>query len=139
MVGAQLSHLGNILPLQTLIAIIIIVANWVIEVMRTSATASIMIPVAIKLSENLHINPLKIILPLTASCSYAFISPVGTTSNTLIFYHAKLSIKDMVCFYSHFHFKIQFSFLLFSFQDYTRFYCQNYIHINVIIKYMAFW
>nr|XP_027194250.1 solute carrier family 13 member 5-like [Dermatophagoides pteronyssinus] len=96
LVGAQLSHLGNILPLQTLIAIIIIVANWVIEVMRTSATASIMIPVAIKLSENLHINPLKIILPLTASCSYAFISPVGTTSNTLIFYHAKLSIKDMI-------------------------------------------
>lgn len=92
----HLSRLGTILPVSTLIGFISIIANMVIEVMRTSATASIMIPVAIKLSENLQINPLKIILPLTASCAYAFISPVGTTSNTLIFYHAKMSIKDMV-------------------------------------------
>lgn len=96
LVGMHLSRLGTILPVSALIGFISIIANMVIEVMRTSATASIMIPVAIKLSENLQINPLKIILPLTASCAYAFISPVGTTSNTLIFYHAKMSIKDMV-------------------------------------------
>lgn len=97
MVGNNLSYLSTILPIELTIVLICLMANVTIEFMRTSATASILFPIGIKLSETLKMNPLKLIIPLTASCAYAFISPVGTTSNTLIFYHGKLSIKEMVC------------------------------------------
>lgn len=95
MVGGQLSQLGSVLPVPALIAAISVVASFVIEFMRTSATASILYPVAIKLSEGLGINPLKIVIPCATACAYAFLSPVGTTCNTLIFYHGNLSITDM--------------------------------------------
>lgn len=95
-VGHNLSQLGAILPVPVLIGSISVVANFVIEFMRTSATASILFPVAIKLSEVMNLNPLKIVIPLATSCAYAFLSPVGTTTNTIIYFHGNLSIKDMV-------------------------------------------
>ncbi len=96
MVGSQLSTMSNYMSTPTLIASLSVVANLLIEFMRTSATASVIIPVTIKLAENLSINPLKIIIPMATSCAYAFITPVGTTTNTLIYFHGNLSITEMV-------------------------------------------
>lgn len=96
MVGNQLAQLGTVLPIPALILSISVVANFVIEFMRSSATASILYPVAIKLAEVLALNPLKIVIPMGTACAYAFISPVGTTTNTIIYFHGNLSVKDMV-------------------------------------------
>lgn len=96
MVGSQLSTMSNYMSTPTLIASLSVVANLLIEFMRTSATASVIIPVTIKLADNLSINPLKIIIPMATSCAYAFITPVGTTTNTLIYFHGNLSITEMV-------------------------------------------
>lgn len=96
MVGSQLSTMSNYMSTPTLIASLSVVANLLIEFMRTSATASVIIPVTIKLAENLSINPLKIIIPMATSCAYAFITPVGTTTNTLIYFHGNLSITEMI-------------------------------------------
>lgn len=96
-VSSELAQLSSHMSTGGLIASLSVVANVLIEFMRTSATASVIIPVTIQLSDNLGINPLKIIIPMATSCAYAFITPVGTTANTLIYYHGKLTITEMVC------------------------------------------
>lgn len=95
LMGQQLSQL-NFLSTSCLIIILCIVSSLIIEFMRTSATATIVIPVAIKLAEDLSINPLMIVIPMTISCAYAFVLPVGTTANALVYDHANLKITDMV-------------------------------------------
>ena len=42
------------------------------------------------------INPLRFLVPITLSCSYAFVLPVGTPANALVFDHAKLRSSDLV-------------------------------------------
>lgn len=87
---------SNYMSTSSLIVSLSILANLLIEFMRSSATASVIIPVTINLAESLNINPLKIIIPMVTSCAYAFITPVGTTTNTLIYYHGNLSITEMI-------------------------------------------
>lgn len=96
LVGTQLSMTSNYMSTSSLIVSLSILANLLIEFMRSSATASVIIPVTINLAESLNINPLKIIIPMVTSCAYAFITPVGTTTNTLIYYHGNLSITEMI-------------------------------------------
>ncbi|XP_054166011.1 Na(+)/citrate cotransporter-like, partial [Oppia nitens] len=95
LVGQQLTLVAS-LPTSAVTALLAIIASFLIEVMRTSATATILIPVAAQLSEDLGINPLILIITLAMSCAYAYLLPVGTTANTIVYYHAKLNISDMI-------------------------------------------
>jgi sodium-dependent dicarboxylate transporter 2/3/5 len=64
--------------------------------MRSSAIATILTPVAAMLAEDLRINPLLLVITVTLSCGYAFVLPIGTSANSLVYYHADLKISDMV-------------------------------------------
>jgi sodium-dependent dicarboxylate transporter 2/3/5 len=48
------------------------------------------------LAEDLRINPLLLVITVILSCGYAFILPIGTSANSLVYYHANLKISDMV-------------------------------------------
>jgi len=95
--GQQLALL-HFLPVGSLIIFLSIVTTLLIEVMRTSATATILLPVAANLAEDLNMNPLILVITVTISCAYAFLLPVGTTANAIVYYHANLKISDMVNF-----------------------------------------
>lgn len=42
------------------------------------------------------VNPLSIMLPVTVSCSYAFMLPVSSGTNAIIFEVGRMKNKDMV-------------------------------------------
>lgn len=44
------------------------------------------------------INPLSIMLPAAVACSYAFMLPAATTSNTIVFESCNMKTIQMVCF-----------------------------------------
>ncbi|CAG2114450.1 unnamed protein product [Medioppia subpectinata] len=100
LIGQQLALVGS-LPTGALIVLLSVTSTLLIEVMRTSATATILIPVAAQLGEDLGINPLILIITITTSCAYAYILPVGTTANAIVYYHANLNISDMVFMISY--------------------------------------
>lgn len=98
MIGSGLSTMSTVLSVTGLIGSFSVITGALIEFMRTSSTASIVIPVTIDLAAKLGINPLKLVIPMATTCAYAFVTPVGTTANTLVYFHGKHSISEMVCF-----------------------------------------
>ena len=41
-------------------------------------------------------NPLYVMIPVTISCCYAFMLPVGTPCNAMVFTAGKMKSRDMV-------------------------------------------
>lgn len=78
------------------VVVISFVTAFVTEFASNSAVASVLLPIACDLAIKLHVNPLILLIPITLSCSYAFILPVGTPANALVFDHAHLQTKDML-------------------------------------------
>ena len=58
--------------------------------------ASIFIPIADRLARANDINPVYFVLPLTVCVSYAFLFPVATAPNAIIFSCGYIKITDMI-------------------------------------------
>lgn len=95
LIAEKLSELSFLSPLLFVITISILTA-FVTEFASNSAVASVLLPIAVELAIVMKVNPLLLLVPITLSCSYAFILPVGTPANSLVFDHAKLETKEMI-------------------------------------------
>jgi sodium-dependent dicarboxylate transporter 2/3/5 len=58
--------------------------------------ASIFIPIADKLAQDSGVNPIYYLLPLTVCVSLAFMFPVATAPNAIVFGSGYVKITDMV-------------------------------------------
>ena len=47
--------------------------------------------------EEIHVLPYYLMLPAAISCSFAFMLPVATPPNAIVFAGGHLQVKDMVC------------------------------------------
>ncbi|XP_069938959.1 Na(+)/citrate cotransporter isoform X2 [Cherax quadricarinatus] len=66
------------------------------EVASNSATASILLPVLNELAINIQVNPIYLMLPATVCCSYAFMLPVATPPNAIVFGAANMRTTQMM-------------------------------------------
>ncbi|MCX7735466.1 MAG: SLC13 family permease [Candidatus Kapabacteria bacterium] len=94
-VGEQLSVIGNIHPL-IMIIIICTILTFLTELTSNTATAQTLLPIIAALSVTLEINPLLLMIPATISASFAFMLPVATPPNAIIFSSGKVTIKEMM-------------------------------------------
>lgn len=83
-IGEQLVIL-NVLPKVSVVFVICISTAMLTEVASNTATASVLMPVLNKLALSLNVNPLYLMLPTAVTCSYAFMLPVATPPNAIIF------------------------------------------------------
>jgi len=60
------------------------------------ATTQALLPLSIALATSLKIHPLYLMIPLTMAASLAFMLPVATAPNAIIFGSKKLKIKEML-------------------------------------------
>ncbi len=60
------------------------------------STTQILLPVIGALSESIQINPLFLMIPVTVASSLAFMLPVATPPNAIVFGSKQLRIKDML-------------------------------------------
>ncbi|KAL7645308.1 UNVERIFIED_CONTAM: hypothetical protein RMT77_003694 [Armadillidium vulgare] len=66
------------------------------EVASNTATASIIMPILKELALKVCVNPLYLMLPAAVCCSYAFMLPVATPPNAIVFGAAQMSTKVMM-------------------------------------------
>ena len=91
---AKASWIVSIHPI-FIIAIIAFMMTFLTELTSNTATIEMLLPVLAGLSVSTEINPLLFMLPATLSASLAFMLPVATPPNAIIFGTNRLRIIDM--------------------------------------------
>ncbi|MCC6818597.1 MAG: SLC13/DASS family transporter [Bacteroidia bacterium] len=85
---------GSNFPL--LLLIIILTSLFLTEIMSNVALANIYIPVVFGISASLGIsNPHIMGIPVAIACSFAFMLPISTPPNAVVFSSGKIKVKDM--------------------------------------------
>ncbi len=92
--GQELSWLKDIHPFIILLIITTIV-TFLTELTSNTATIETFLPVLAGLAVSTSINPLLVMLPATIAASLAFMLPVATPPNAIIFGTKRLKIIDM--------------------------------------------
>ena len=69
--------------------------TFLTELTSNTATTEMLLPVLAGLSVSVEVNPLLLMLPATLSASMAFMLPVATPPNAIVFGSNQLSIGDM--------------------------------------------
>ncbi len=93
-VGNQLSFVENYHPL-IVIATICFMMTFLTELTSNTATTEMLLPILAGLSVSIEINPLLFMLPATLSASMAFMLPVATPPNAIVFGTNRLQVMDM--------------------------------------------
>ena len=94
-VGSKLSVI-NVLPFPIVVILIVSVTMIISNTMSNSATAAIFIPIVASMAALNNWPPLPILAGITLSCSLAFLLPMGTPPNALVYEQGKVQTKEMV-------------------------------------------
>ena len=94
-VGESLVSLRTLPPALVAVLLMLIVSATT-AVTSNVATASIFVPVVAGLADSCDVHPLRFMLPVTLTCSLAFVLPVSTPPNALAFSSGRLRVRDMV-------------------------------------------
>ena len=65
------------------------------EVISNIAVAQLLVPVMTQLAADTGRHPLLLTLPVALSCSFAFMLPVATAPNALVYAHGRVTVPDM--------------------------------------------
>ncbi|KAH9422037.1 hypothetical protein DERP_002329 [Dermatophagoides pteronyssinus] len=90
----QLSYV-HLNPIVTLI-VLSILGGSITEMASNVATANVILPVVSNLAIQMNINPLRFMIPVTICISFAFMFPVSTPPNAIVFECLNTSIVDMI-------------------------------------------
>src|SRR5690606_12223324 len=93
--GSQMSLLQG-LTLIALLAVIIAAVNFLTEITSNLATTAMLLPVLAPIALGLEVNPYMLTVAPTVAASCAFMLPVATPPNAVVFGAGYLKISDMV-------------------------------------------
>ncbi|XP_028277577.1 solute carrier family 13 member 5-like [Parambassis ranga] len=92
--GAQMTPLHSIPPWAIAVILCLLVATFT-ECASNVATATLFLPILASMSQSINLNPLYVMIPCTLSASFAFMLPVATPPNAIVFSYGFLKVSDM--------------------------------------------
>ncbi|XP_077509507.1 Na(+)/citrate cotransporter-like isoform X3 [Amblyomma americanum] len=95
MLGQYLTGLDVLHPV-LLVAVLCVFTTTVTEIASNTATASVLLPITSYLAQALRIHPFFLMIPVTVSASFAFMLPVATPPNAMVYEHGNMKLKEMV-------------------------------------------
>ncbi|MFG6136957.1 SLC13 family permease [Halomonas sp. B23F22_10] len=93
---AQRLEIFGAFPLLALIGVVVLVIIFLTEVTSNTATAAAFLPLLGALAVSLDISPLLITVPAAIAASCAFMMPVATPPNAIVFATGHLRIRPMI-------------------------------------------
>jgi sodium-dependent dicarboxylate transporter 2/3/5 len=95
LLAQQLNLLQGVSPLLILLAVTTLII-FLTEVTSNTATAAAFLPLLGPVAVSMNLSPLYLVVPAALAASFAFMLPVATPPNAIVFASGKLQIKDMV-------------------------------------------
>jgi len=93
--GEELEVLES-LPVAVLLLVTCSSLTFLTELTSNVATANVVLPILGSIAVAIKQSPLLLMIPGTISCSYAFMLPVATPPNAVIFAYGHFKVMDMV-------------------------------------------
>ncbi len=94
-IGTHLSSLEGTSPLSTILGISSVM-TFTTEFTSNTATTQMIIPVLASVAVAMKTNPLILIIPATLSASFAFMMPVATPPNAVVFGSGRIKMIEMI-------------------------------------------
>jgi sodium-dependent dicarboxylate transporter 2/3/5 len=94
LIGGKFSGLAGLHPI-VIVFLVCIGLTFLTEVTSNTATTQMILPILAALSLDMKINPLFLMIPATLSASCAFMLPVATPPNAIIFGSGRVKIAEM--------------------------------------------
>ena len=94
-IAGQLAIFGTF-PLLAMIAVVVLVIIFLTEVTSNTATAAAFLPLLGALALSLDISPLLVTVPAAIAASCAFMMPVATPPNAIVFATGHMKIQSMI-------------------------------------------
>uniref|UniRef100_A0A3Q3FL37 Solute carrier family 13 member 5-like n=1 Tax=Labrus bergylta TaxID=56723 RepID=A0A3Q3FL37_9LABR len=92
--GNQMTPLHSIPPWAIAVVLCLLIATFT-ECASNVATATLFMPILASMSQSISLNPLYVMIPCTLSASFAFMLPVATPPNAIVFSYGLLKVSDM--------------------------------------------
>ncbi|XP_078278783.1 Na(+)/citrate cotransporter-like isoform X4 [Rhinoraja longicauda] len=93
--GKQMLPLKNLPQWSIAVLLCMLIASFT-ECTSNVATATLFLPILANMAVLIRMNPLYILIPSTLSTSFAFMLPVATPPNAIVFSYGQLRVTDMV-------------------------------------------
>lgn len=94
-IGSQLTSLKG-MPILLLIFILIAAVNFLTEITSNLATTAMLLPILAPMALTIDVHPYTLMVSATVAASCAFMLPVATPPNAVVFGSGYLRIPDMV-------------------------------------------
>ncbi|MCB0428858.1 MAG: SLC13/DASS family transporter [Flavobacteriales bacterium] len=85
---------GNWTPFQVVVTLCVFMTFFT-ELTSNTASTYLMLPILLSISAQFKASPLIFMVPVVLSASYAFMLPVATPPNTIVFGSERISMRDM--------------------------------------------
>ncbi|KAF3840541.1 hypothetical protein F7725_006403, partial [Dissostichus mawsoni] len=92
--GSEMTPLQSIPPAAISVILCLLVATFT-ECTSNVATATLFLPILASMCQSISLNPLYVMIPCTLSASFAFMLPVATPPNAIVFSSGLLKVSDM--------------------------------------------
>lgn len=94
-IGTSLKAITDLPPILVVLVLCLSV-TFLTEVTSNTATATLLMPILAAMAIAAGLDPATYMIPAALSCSFAFMLPVATPPNAIVFGSERLDIKDMV-------------------------------------------
>ncbi|WP_075083109.1 SLC13 family permease [Mariniblastus fucicola] len=95
LLGSSFEGLGSV-PVLILVLLICFSVTFLTELTSNTATATLLMPILAAVALSNEIDPRVLMIPATISASFAFMLPVATPPNAIVFGSERISVNEMV-------------------------------------------
>lgn len=94
-IGEAMAGLAGTHPI-VIMVVVCLVVTFVTELTSNTATTTLMLPILARTADSLGVDPLLLMIPATLSASCAFMMPVASPTQAIVFGSGYVNIRDMV-------------------------------------------